>query len=99
MHALRVARTREEARGIYRTVRSSALYDRALKMFKLNAPLTKESYEIGRNKIFTPGWLENESIFLHMAYKFLFESLRSGLIEEFFEDLKTGLVAFQDPRR
>src|SRR5262249_9345187 len=58
----------------------------------------KESYEIGRNKIFTPGWLENESIFLHMHYKFLLEVLRSGLAEEFFADMKEGIVAFQDPR-
>src|SRR5262249_19730706 len=62
-----------------------------------NAPLTKESFEIGRNKIFTPGWLENESIFLHMHYKFLLETLRSGLAEEFFRDFRPGLVAFQDP--
>src|SRR6185312_16701648 len=35
--------------------------------------------------------------FLHMHYKFLLEILRSGLAKEFFADLKTGLVAFQDP--
>lgn len=99
VHALRVARNREEARRIYRAVRSSALYDRPLKMFRLNAPLDKESYEIGRNKIFPPGWLENESVFLHMAYKFLLETLRGGLVDEFFADMKTSLVAFQDPRR
>jgi hypothetical protein len=32
-----------------------------------------------------------------MHYKFLLETLRSGLAEEFFEDIKRGLVAFQDP--
>jgi hypothetical protein len=87
----------EEARKIHRAVKSSELYDRKLKMFKLNVPLTRESYEIGRNKIFAPGWLENESVFLHMAYKYLMEELRSGLVDEFFEDFKTQCVAFLDP--
>jgi hypothetical protein len=66
-------------------------------MYRVNTPLDSESFEIGRSKIFSPGWLENESIFLHMHYKFLLETLRSGLAEEFFEDIKRGLVAFQDP--
>lgn len=98
VHALRVIRSLAQAKKLYQAVKASELYDRKLKMFKLNVPLTKESYEIGRNKIFTPGWLENESIFLHMAYKFLLETLRCGLVEEFFEDFKNGLIAFQDPK-
>src|SRR5262249_17394725 len=97
MHALRTVNSVDEAKKIYQAVKSSELYDRKLKMFKLNVPLTKESYEIGRSKIFTPGWLENESVFLHMSYKFLFEELRSGLTENFFEDLKHQCVAFLDP--
>jgi len=96
VQALRAANP-EEARAIYRTVHRSDLYDVKLGMYRLNVPLKNESYEIGRTKIFTPGWLENESIFLHMHYKFLLETLRSGLAKEFFDDLKTGLVAFQDP--
>jgi hypothetical protein len=55
--------------------------------------------EIGRLRAFTPGWLENESIFLHMEYKYLLELLRAGLYEEFFEDFRNALVAFQDPAR
>ncbi len=98
VHAMRVAHGPEEAKTIYRAVKNSELYDRKLKMFKLNVPLVKESYEIGRNKIFTPGWLENESVFLHMHYKFLFELLRAGLAEEFFIEMKTGVVAFFNPK-
>ncbi len=97
VHALRVARGRDEAKKLYQSVKNSELYDRKLKMYKLNVPLTKESYEIGRSKIFTPGWLENESVFLHMHYKFLFELLRAGLSEEFFAEMKHGIVAFLDP--
>ena len=96
VQALRSA-TPEEAAAIYRTVRKSSLYDAKLGMYRLNVPLKKESFEIGRSKTFTPGWLENESIFLHMHYKFLLETLRSGLAKEFFTDIRRALVAFQDP--
>jgi hypothetical protein len=97
VHALRTAASLDEARRIHKAVKKSELYDKKLKMYKLNVPLTRESIEIGRNKIFAPGWLENESVFLHMSYKYLLEELRSGLVEEFFEDLKHQCVAFLDP--
>jgi len=97
VHAMRVMPSPKQAKKLYEAVKKSELYDKKLKMYKLNVPLTKESYEIGRNKIFTPGWLENESIFLHMHYKFLFELLRSGLPEDYFAEIKNGIVAFQDP--
>jgi hypothetical protein len=97
VHALRVITDPAKARALYKRVRATDLYDSKLGMYRLNVPLTKESYEVGRNKIFSPGWLENESIFLHMHYKFLLETLRSGLAPEFFRDLRSGLVAFQDP--
>jgi hypothetical protein len=99
MHALRVIENPAQRKKLYRSVRASGLYDRKLGMYRLNLPLDRESYEVGRNKIFTPGWLENESIFLHMAYKFLLETLRAGLAEEFFDDMRRGLVAFQRPSR
>jgi hypothetical protein len=47
--------------------------------------------------VFSPGWLENESVFLHMHYKYLLEILRSGMTETFFKELPTGWVAFLDP--
>ena len=97
VHALRVASDAAQARKIYRATKASELYDRKLKMYKLNVPLIRAPYEIGRNKIFTPGWLENESVFLHMHYKFLLEVLRSGLAEEFFSEMKEGIIAFRRP--
>lgn len=47
-------------------------------------------------KPFTPGWLENESIWLHMEYKYLLELIRNGMYEEFFfhckqQESKRGL--------
>jgi hypothetical protein len=97
VHALRLTSNAMSARTLYASVRQSKLFDHKLGMYCVNTPLTNESFEIGRSKIFSPGWLENESIFLHMHYKFLLETLRSGLAEEFFEDIKRGLVAFQNP--
>ena len=63
---------------------------------KLNASLEEASFELGRCKSFTPGWLENESIWLHMEYKYLLELIRSGLYKEFFEDFKKAAVPFLD---
>jgi len=88
-----------DARSLYGNVRSSELYDKALGMYKLNASLENEPFEIGRSRVFTPGWLENESVWLHMEYKFLLEVLKRGLYEEFFRDLKSALIPFQDPAR
>lgn len=97
VHALRAQMNPKKTRKLYEAVRASDLYDRKLGMYRMNVPLTNESFEIGRNKIFSPGWLENESVFLHMAYKYLLEVLRSGMSEEFYADIKKGLVAFQNP--
>lgn len=98
VQALRGLADIDAANALYRAVRQSPLYDAALGMYRVNAPLDGESHEIGRSRIFSPGWLENESIFLHMHYKFLLETLRSGLAEAFFADLRRGLVAFHDPQ-
>ncbi len=54
--------------------------------------------DIGRARAFTPGWLENESIWLHMEYKYLLEILRAGLFEQFCEEFKSILIPFLDPK-
>ncbi|MGC9400725.1 MAG: cellobiose phosphorylase [Anaerolineae bacterium] len=97
VHALKVAPDAERARQIHVRVRESALYDRTLGMVKVNASLADESHELGRCRAFTPGWLENESIWLHMEYKYLLELLKAGLYREFFADFKRTLIPFLDP--
>ena len=87
----------EDKRRIYQMVKGSDLYDAPLKMYKINASLSSASYELGRAVAFTPGWLENESIWLHMEYKYLLELLRSGLYEEFFGDFHNAAIPFLDP--
>ena len=89
--------TEEEKRRLYDQVKEGDLYDRKLKMYKVNASLEDASYELGRCRCFTPGWLENESIWLHMEYKYLLEVLKSGLYPEFFEDARNALIPFMDP--
>ena len=97
VHALKV-RSRDEAARLYQQIKASPLFDRALKMYKVNASLADQPADLGRVRVFTPGWLENESIWLHMEYKYLLEVLRAGLYTEFFEDFKAALVPFLDPQ-
>jgi hypothetical protein len=51
---------------------------------------------VGRLLAFSPGWLENQSIWLHMTYKFLLELLRGRLYDEFYAELTTNLVPFMN---
>lgn len=86
----------ENKREIYSKIKASDLYDKKLSMYKVNASLQEASFELGRCRAFTPGWLENESIWLHMEYKYLLELLRSGLYEEYFKDFKSAAIPFLD---
>ncbi len=96
VHALKVADA-AQARDIHERVRQSDLYDPKLGMYKVNASLEGESHELGRCRAFTPGWLENESIWLHMEYKYLLELLRAELHDAFYADFRRTLVPFFDP--
>ena len=87
----------EDAKNIYEAVKSSELFDRQLQMYRCCAWLKDEPYEIGRIKSYARGWIENESIYTHMEYKWLLEVLRSGLHEEFFGDIGNALIPFLDP--
>jgi hypothetical protein len=98
VHAYKVLPGKEEACKLYRQVKDSALFDRKLQMYKVNASLESQPHDIGRARAFPPGWLENESVFLHMEYKYLLETLKAGLYEEFFADLPHTLVPFLDPQ-
>lgn len=87
----------DHKKKLYEHIKNSDLYDGKLSMYKVNASLEEASYELGRARAFTPGWLENESIWLHMEYKYLLELLRSGMYEEFFADFHKAAIPFQDP--
>lgn len=99
VHALRLASDKETARKIYRDTKKSPLYDTGIKMYKVTAPLKDMPEEIGRCRAFSPGWLENESIWLHMEYKYLLEILKQGLYNEFYAEFRNLLIPFQDPQK
>ncbi len=84
---------------IYSHAKNSALYDKELKLFKTSEPLDKETLEIGRIRSFPAGWLERESCFLHMSYKVLLALLEAGMYDEFYTEIKTGLVPFMPAER
>ncbi|MBF0330559.1 MAG: hypothetical protein HQL17_01375 [Candidatus Omnitrophica bacterium] len=99
VHALRSEQDSAVALSLHEKVRKSAIFDADLKMYKVNTDITSETEEIGRTRVFPRGWLENESVWLHMEYKYLLELLRCGLYDAFYQDLSTCCVAFMDPVR
>ena len=86
-------------RRLYANVRRSALFDKKIKMYKLNENLSSMPLEIGRSRVFPRGWLENESIWLHMEYKYLLELVKSGLYKEFYKEFENLVVCFFLPQR
>lgn len=86
-----------EKQEIYSSIKASNVYDKKLKMYKTSESLEDVSMEIGRSRSFTAGWLERESIFMHMEFKYILELVKNGLYEEFFEDIKTALPPFMNP--
>ena len=98
VHYLRVIEDKKQAKKIHSEILNSELYDKKLKMLKINAPLKNTSLDIGRITVFPRGWLENESIWMHMEYKYLLELLRNNLAEEFWKISKDVLVPFMNPQ-
>ncbi len=97
VHYLRCQPSYNEALELAENIRHSDLFDAKLKMYKVNADLEDEAMEIGRARVFSPGWFENESIWLHMEYKYMLELLRNGLHDQFYADFKQVFIPFMDP--
>lgn len=98
VHFLRIEKDKNKALALAKAVKKSGLFDKKLKMYKVNEPLLDQPMEIGRTKTFSRGWLENESIWTHMEYKYMLELLRSGLFEQFYADFKNVFVPFMNPQ-
>jgi len=92
VHMLKVHPEMKEK--IYNGVKKSKLYDKKLKMYKVCESLKDAPFEIGRVKAWGPGWIENESIYTHMEYKYILEVIKSGLYEEFYKDIKTMFTCY-----
>lgn len=82
---------------IHQKVKTSGIYDEKLGVYKTSASLEDETLEIGRARAFTKGWLERESSFVHMSYKYLIGMFKSGLYDEFYKDIQTSMPPFMDP--
>lgn len=82
---------------LHERVLTSGLRDEELNMFYLSASLTGQSYDMGRQISFAPGWLENQSIWMHMSYKYYLQLLRSKLYDQFFTEYRGGgILPFMD---
>lgn len=88
---------KDKLRKMYASIKESGIYDDKLKMYKTSESLDSESIESGRIRAFTKGWLERESNFLHMTYKYLLGLLKAGLYDEYYEEIKDNMVCFMDP--
>lgn len=86
-----------DARKLYKLVKNSDLYDKLLKMYKTSVDLDDWNYDIGRIRAFQKGWLERESNFLHMTYKYLLGLLKCGLYKEFYTEFWENVVCFRNP--
>lgn len=87
----------ETAARLCSNIKNSELYDRKLKMYKTSVPIEQLSMENGRIRAFTPGWLERESVFLHMEYKYLLSMMKAGLYEQYYEEIQNVLIPFLSP--
>lgn len=82
----------------YQKVLHSGLRDDELKMYFLSASLKGQTYDMGRQISFSPGWLENQSIWMHMSYKYYLQLIRGKLYDDFFSEMKGGgILPFMDP--
>jgi len=87
----------EENLKVYENVKNSGLYDKELNAYTVSSSLVGQSYDMGRMMAFSPGWLENQSVWTHMSYKFYLQLLRAGLSTQFFGELKGGsMLPFVD---
>jgi len=87
----------DQAEKLHEKVTASGIYDQVIGMYKTSESLEDESMEIGRIRAFTPGWLERESVFLHMTYKYLLSLLQSGSYDSFYKAIETNMVPFLNP--
>ncbi|KAL7535578.1 hypothetical protein ACHAXR_006579, partial [Thalassiosira sp. AJA248-18] len=88
----------EKMEDMYNKVLNSGLRDDQLKMYFLSADLTGQSYDMGRMMAFAAGWLENQSIWMHMSYKYYLQLLRGKMYVQFYDEMRGGgMLPFMDP--
>ncbi|MDE6639089.1 MAG: cellobiose phosphorylase [Acetatifactor sp.] len=88
---------RKKAAEMCDKIKKTDIYDSKLKMYKTSESIEGISMENGRVRSFTPGWLERESVFLHMEYKYFLGMLKAGLYDRFYEAVNDALIPYQKP--
>lgn len=89
---------KDKMTDMYDKVLNSGLRDDVLKMYFLSADLTGQSYDMGRMMAFAAGWLENQSIWMHMSYKYYLQLIRSKMYDQFYSEMRGGgMLPFMDP--
>lgn len=95
-----VIKDTDDVAAMYAKVKSSGLRDDELNMYYVSGSLEGQSYDMGRMMAFAPGWLENQSIWMHMSYKYYLELLRGKLYDDFYTEMRGGgMLPFMDPVR
>jgi hypothetical protein len=79
---------KKSMKDVYDRVLTSGLRDKELKMYFLSASLKGQTFDMGRQIAFAPGWLENQSIWMHMSYKYYLQLIRGKLYDQFFSEMK-----------
>ena len=90
---------KEKMLDVYNRVKESGLRDKVLNMYFLSDSLEGQTFDMGRQIAFAPGWLENQSIWMHMSYKYYLQLIRGKLYDQFFSEMKDdgGILPFMDP--
>ncbi len=100
VHALRLLGGQDaEASALCQALQESSLFDRKLRMYLLGDSLKHYGVSVGRIGMWTPGWFENENVFLHMEHKLLLSMCESGQYGRLFETMRDVMVPFQPPER
>jgi len=89
----------DKMKDVYQRVLTSGLRDKELKMYFLSASLKGQTYDMGRQIAFAPGWLENQSNWMHLSYKYYLQLIRGKLYKEFFSEMRGGgILPFMDAK-
>lgn len=90
---------KKQATTLYEHVKQSGLRDKELNMYTLSSSLVGQSYDMGRMMGFSPGWLENQSVWMDQSYKYYLELIKKGMFDQFFQEMRTGMLPFIDGQK
>jgi hypothetical protein len=95
LHAMRTEEREEARHDLYQRMRSSPLFDNKLGMYIVGDSVREHGPEVGRIWAWSPGWFENENVFLHAEHKYILNCLHAGLCEDAWGDFRNCALPFQ----